>query len=108
MQSSRLSTVLIASIYIIAIMLALISILGALGFHFADSTPAFPLAEISIRIVYIATVLLVTQAIAMPLVTLLQIARLREYLPYFIISIIGIAAYIVMWICSEGKFRFLM
>ena len=99
MYSLHTTSVIKKFIYAVMILLALCSLLSALGFIFADSITFLSAEEISSRLISVSTVLLVVQILIMPLVLIFQITKLSEYIPYFVFSFIAIVLYIFAW-CS--------
>jgi hypothetical protein len=96
-------------VYAIAILLVVTSIISALGFSFGEMIPIIEVEDVynfSRSLVSIATVLLITQCLIMPLVLFFRIFRLGDWAPYFIICVFGIGLYIFSWFCVPGFAEF--
>ncbi len=108
MYTSRGTSILKIFIYAIVILLALCSIMTAVGFVFADKLPQFPLADVSKYLCYIATVLLFVHITNFVFVIIFQIRKLYNYLGYVILSFVAIISYIAAWFTTPSLFHYIL
>ena len=104
MYFSYVSTVTKRFVYALVILFALCSILGAVGYIFADHIPYVNAAAISEKLGFISTILMCVNIVFFVLLIIFRLARLYNHLGYIILTLFAILSYLVMLFVSPDLY----